>query len=438
MSWENGCQRGWVAAVMAVCAMASSCVTRDEAQNGATAVEAVPEKHEATAKKRRSAETLRKMREIVIPEISFRPPDTIIDAIDFFYKVGRDYDKPENPEDGYGFSFILKLPSSHSSMDDNIFAPDGSAGTDDDRDVPVIPAMSARFISLHDALKLVCDATGMRIRLDGALVMIVPVWDHEEVEQRIYDVSPDQHERMRTVTDDLKLFFAGMGVRWPEGSSVEYDKGFGKLFVTNTPEQLVLLDQIILPCPVCGFNRRHHVYAEVQIVAFRARDVEKLLLNGGMTKAALMALRKAGKSKPVATASAVANLEQEFCVKAVREVLSPNVPHGESDPNHFTMREVGMIFQAIPTIGCEAEDTFVEMSLRTQWVTQERWGPRRQPVFGTTNFETQVKVNDGDTILLGSTTVPDGKWVHAGFLTVRLVQLQPPRQGVDVKGRADD
>jgi hypothetical protein len=51
------------------------------------------------------------------------------------------------------------------------------------------------------------------------------------------------------------------------------------------------------------------------------------------------------------------------------------------------------------------------------------WGSRkislRQPVFNATTFETQVLMQEGQTVLLGSSSSPDGKWVYVGFLTVK-------------------
>lgn len=105
----------------------------------------------------------KKLKSIVIPEVTFRPPATLVEAIDFLRQASRDHDDPEIPEEQRGVNFILKLAPSTSNMT-------ASATTS----IPVMPSMSARSISLYDALKLVCDVTGTKFRISGNIVMIVP------------------------------------------------------------------------------------------------------------------------------------------------------------------------------------------------------------------------------------------------------------------------
>ncbi|MCL1921140.1 MAG: hypothetical protein FWG50_08715 [Kiritimatiellaeota bacterium] len=210
----------------------------------------------------------KKLREIIIPEVSFRPPATIIDAIDFFKQASRDYDSPEIPVDQRGVNLILKLPpaaSAAAAAPDDIFTP--SAGTAPG--VPVIPAMSARFINLYDALKLVCDVTNMKIRITGNIVMIVPFDDpDDELVPRSYNVLPTIIDRINNASsqlpsrgdtglfttaplgenrqeDDLKDFFRQMGVKWPTGSSISYLSAIGKLRVQNTAGELAVFEQIL-------------------------------------------------------------------------------------------------------------------------------------------------------------------------------------------------
>jgi type II secretory pathway component GspD/PulD (secretin) len=102
------------------------------------------------------------------------------------------------------------------------------------------------------------------------------------------------------------------------------------------------------------------------------------------------------------------------------------------------MREVGMILQVVPEIAA-AEHSQINVMLNPRWVTLDRWETYpadlaagwahktlsfRQPVFGMTSFQTQACVKDGGTVLLGSCSTPDGKWVHVGFLTVKRVDVQ--------------
>jgi hypothetical protein len=102
---------------------------------------------------------LKRMQSIVIPEMTFRPPATIVDGINFLNLASRDYDNPEIPLNQRGVNLILKLPISEYS------APGA---------IPVIPVMSARHLTLYDALKMVCDLTGMKFRISGNFVMVEP------------------------------------------------------------------------------------------------------------------------------------------------------------------------------------------------------------------------------------------------------------------------
>jgi len=200
-------------------------------------------------------------------------------------------------------------------------------------------------------------------------------------------------------------------------------------------------------------------HVEMQLVAFQAKDIEKLLLAGGVSEASLMALWRAGKAKLVATVSAITEENQETIVKAAQEVLYPSewslvaANAGEPgakqpsrspkagaffEPQNFTMREAGLILQVIPQ-GASADGSLMKMSLRPQWTRLERWEPLlavgltadgkrqtlplNQPVFSVTSFETHVCVRIGETTLIGTASTSDGKWVHAGFLTVKRVRV---------------
>ena len=210
-----------------------------------------------------------KLRKIIIPEVSFRPPATIIDAVDFFKQASRDYDDLEIPVDQRGVNLILKLPQATQevSTDDPFGGGGGGAAG-----IPVINAMTARNISLFDALKLVCEVTAMKTRVSGNIVMIVPVNDPDhDLVRRSYNVLPSLPDRLTQASSELstrnantggggfmsvepigggtgqeadwKKFFGEMGVAWPIGSSISY--ALGKLRVTNTEDNLAIFEQLL-------------------------------------------------------------------------------------------------------------------------------------------------------------------------------------------------
>jgi len=100
----------------------------------------------------------RKLEGIILPDVSFRQPATIVDAVEYFKVASRDYDSPEIPLDQRGVNIVLLLPK-------YIKAPS---------DAPVIPNFSAHSISLKDAISLVCDVVDMKMFIRGKIVMIVP------------------------------------------------------------------------------------------------------------------------------------------------------------------------------------------------------------------------------------------------------------------------
>jgi len=199
----------------------------------------------------------------------------------------------------------------------------------------------------------------------------------------------------------------------------------------NYQENLSVLEDVLdeLRCFPALIN------VELQVVAFQAKDIRKLEMDTSITKEALMKLQTAGKSKPVTTVSAVVELEEEATVKAVREVIYPsevNACDYGLEPQNFTMREVGTILKVMAKVRYTRDRSLIDMTLRPQWVTLERWEPFavsknlvfRQPVFNMTEFDMKVTIQDGDTILLGTSATPDGKWVHAAFLTAKRVGVR--------------
>ena len=84
------------------------------------------------------------MKRIVIPDISFKPPATVADAIEFFRKQSVEHDDPTLPAGKRGMNFILKTGD------------DGSLAK------TALPKISAKEISLYDIFNLVCEATGLK------------------------------------------------------------------------------------------------------------------------------------------------------------------------------------------------------------------------------------------------------------------------------------
>ena len=224
----------------------------------------------------------KRMKEMILPSISFRPPATIADAVEYFKQASRDFDRPDIPIDQRGFNFVLDLGKQLVSKggeaeedSGNDFAAtankdEGAAAGGSPDGMPLIPAIAANNVSLWDALKLVCRVTKFKFQIqEGPVVMVMPEsMTTEDLVTRTYDVTENFAERMSGAAEDVqdmkggfgggskssddssgddqeaswKKFFSLMGVKWAEGSSIVYLKTIGKLRVTNTKDQLAVIE----------------------------------------------------------------------------------------------------------------------------------------------------------------------------------------------------
>ena len=103
----------------------------------------------------KSAEIMRRMKAMRLPKVSFEPPATLIDVVNFFRTASVEHDSPEIPEKDRGFSLVLRLA-------------DPAAGA------PAIPRIAVNDITFYDALKLVCDITHYKFVVTNGIVMIQP------------------------------------------------------------------------------------------------------------------------------------------------------------------------------------------------------------------------------------------------------------------------
>ncbi|HPL26382.1 MAG TPA: hypothetical protein PLV44_12230 [Myxococcota bacterium] len=130
-----------------------------------------------------------RLRRIIIPEFEIGPPKTLVDAIYYFSEASRNHEDPKIPIEERGVSFVLKLRASgekgHLADNEDPF----TAPISPQNNAPVIPKMSARFISLYDAISLVCDTTGYTFDLRNGFVLIAPGEDDVE------PVRPDENSR---------------------------------------------------------------------------------------------------------------------------------------------------------------------------------------------------------------------------------------------------
>ena len=238
----------------------------------------------------------RRMKEMRLPTISFKPPATIIDAVDWFRSASKDYDRPDIPVEKRGFNFVLKTPqgaikqAAAAQGDDEGFSSDDSGeGAGPANGLDPIPTITASDITFHEALKLVCDSVDYKFIVRGPIVMVMQKdMSTAEILSRKYNVPESFMERVTNASDEMKqmggfgsssskkqddseeapdrdwkAFFEEMGVKWPEGSSIKHIKSLGKLYVRNTRENLAEFDKVL-----------EELGGQPQLIEIEARFVE--------------------------------------------------------------------------------------------------------------------------------------------------------------------
>jgi len=246
---------------------------------------------------------LRKLKEIIVPEIDFRLAN-INDVVAFLQDQSREFDRTESDEGKKGVNIILNLRAGSAApaaappaLDPFAPAPatGGSAAGSDQ--VPLI-TFSARYISLFEALKIVTSVANLKHRIEGRVVMIVPQNAPEgDIIVRMYDVLPSVEEKIpqlgaevggggmggggfrqletggtQVEGADWKEFFRNMGVAWPEGSSIKYVRAIGKIVVANTEDNLTRFEQILAVLNVVP----NQIEIEARFVEVSRADISSL------------------------------------------------------------------------------------------------------------------------------------------------------------------
>ena len=218
----------------------------------------------------------KRMKEMRLPTISFKPPATIMDAVEFFRQASIDYDRPDLEVEKRGFNFVLKTPQGalkqQATEESDDFSASGSEEVSTAGGLDPIPTITASDITFYEALKLVCDSVDYKFIVRGPVVMVMHKdMSTAELLSRKYDVLDAFLERMSSASSDIKemrqagfgggsakpdngdesqekdwkAFFEQMGVKWPEGSSIMYIKTLGKLYVRNTRENLAEFEKLL-------------------------------------------------------------------------------------------------------------------------------------------------------------------------------------------------
>jgi len=248
-----------------------------------------PVTRQASVEEMRRRKITEKMENIIIPEVDFRLAN-INDVISFLQEASVEYDRSGDQK--RGVNIILNLRSGTGG------AP-GEFGAEQAGGVSEVPYVTfkARDISLLEVLKTVTEVAGLKYRIEGSVVMVIP-YDApvSKIIQRTYTVLPTVGERIGAISQEMgrtepafgktlgagvsiesdrtdwKEFFKSMGVEWPAGSQIRYIPSLGKIMVANTAENLAVFEERLRELNVVP----KQVEIEARFVEVRQMDLSSL------------------------------------------------------------------------------------------------------------------------------------------------------------------
>jgi general secretion pathway protein D len=234
-----------------------------------------------------------KLQTIIVPSLEFEEA-TIPQVVAYLRKMSKDYDK----ETGEGVNIIFHQETAPAGTAPGLepaapapapeFGAEPGVGFGELEPAPAPAAMAAlppvtsrtvtmsiTNVPLGSALQYVCQAAGLKYRIETHAVVIADKSvELDPMETRFFPIEPGVIEvfAQKTtatglgglggeaaqevgggggegmVNDSARLmgFFSGMGVEFPRGASVSFNPRTSKLVVRNTPEQLRKFEDLML------------------------------------------------------------------------------------------------------------------------------------------------------------------------------------------------
>jgi len=275
----------------------------------------------------------RKMSSIIIPEVDFRSAN-IHDVISFLQESSVEFDQTAKEGEKRGINIILNLGSSGAPAaapaTTELFPAAGataeaSAAAPVDASNSALITFKARDISLFDALKIVTEVSQTKFRVEGNVVMVMPVdAPIGKFDTRSYDVLPTLSSKVEQIKQDLskgktentgilggggaaeadasasdggnwKAFFQEMGVQWPVGSAIRYIPSIGKLMVANTSENLEIFEKRLEDLNVLPSQ----IEIEARFVEVKQADLSSLGFEWGLSDNWEIAQNKSDPSQKI-------------------------------------------------------------------------------------------------------------------------------------------
>ncbi len=209
----------------------------------------------------------RKLKEIIIDHIEFEDV-TIPTVVKYLKQRSKDRD-PEK----VGVNIFLRLsngvPGEGAVAEGEAPAEGGAAAASN-----ATVTMVVDDIPLGEAIRYICRAANLKSRVEKYAVVIasqdVPL---DEVETRIY---PLEKEALDIIgggeKEAVKTYFEKRGIGFPVGAKIVYDDRISRLIVTNTPDNLIKIEDIIREMNVVD----PQVLIQAKFVEVTLNDLEEL------------------------------------------------------------------------------------------------------------------------------------------------------------------
>ena len=261
-----------------------------------------------------------------------------------------------------------------------------------------------------------------------------------------HDCFPDETENSsKEIESTFKEIFSELGVPWPKGSYIKYNRDKGELTVFNTRKNLFILEDVLHKLSVIP----HQIEIEIKFVSYELSEISKLGPDG-INKESLTTLWKNGLGKLLAAPRVLTQSGQPATTKGCSEYIYPteyttieakeSEPHPSAfEPGSFETREVGAILDVLAEVSPHGNLINItispELTLPPTW---EDYGIKITDKNGTTNelpilmpffhaysIQTNILLENGHTVLIGGgMPSPDGQHLVYAFLTAKLINTK--------------
>jgi general secretion pathway protein D len=212
-----------------------------------------------------------KLKNMIIPVVDF-DDTTVEEAIDFLRQRATELDKWELDPVKKGINFVIRKPRIGGGAPDAELDVEGGLGAIDPGSARV-KELKLRNVPLSSVLQYICEQARLRFKVDDFAVTLLPIGsaEGEDVLTRKWKVPPTFLNDIGTGGDGdggadtdpfagddeglgnrslaprrpLKEILQDAGIEFPPGSSAQYIPSTSTLIVSNTPQNLDLVDQLV-------------------------------------------------------------------------------------------------------------------------------------------------------------------------------------------------